>query len=163
MKNITEEQFVEIANQENCRADINERNLAISPTYVQYSCGAKDFLQKKVYPTWRTNKDATQVIGAFEIPRHQAFPISYIQLSIKPHLFSDLNFSPHINYFKTNTIIAFHCTTCGVYVIKDGSHRLLQCAVHGSDPVLDIYQVISGNWLSCNVDMKNFCECFAKS
>jgi len=63
------------------------------------------------------------------------------------------------NYFRTNNIIVFHCKSCGVHVVKDGNHRLLECAYHVKNPSLDIYQVSSEDWSNAKVDMKNFCEC----
>ena len=163
MKVITEEQFIVKAQQENCRANLEERKHAVSPSYVKYSCNAQDFLKEKTYPTWRTNRSATKVIGAYETPKNDALPISYVELSRKPHLFSEVNFNREKDYLKTTCIIAFHCETCGVYVVKDGNHRLLQCAVHSLNPDLDVYLVVSRDWSLCKVDMKNFCECISNN
>lgn len=150
------------ARQEKCRAKLEERNDAVSPRYVKYICSADELFCKKTYPTWRTNMDATKYIGAYETPRDQAFPISFGELAKRPHLFSEINFIEHEDYLKSTCIIAFHCQRCGVHVIKDGNHRLLQCAYHKLNPTLEVYQVVSRDWTSCMVDMKNFCECISK-
>lgn len=159
MEPITENEFVLKAQQEHCHANLNERTEAVSPSYVKYKCFAQELLGKKTYPTWRINRDGTEYIGAYEISRNKAFPISYNDLSKKPQLFSKINFKKDENYLKSVCVISFYCEGCGVYVIKDGNHRLLQCVLYGLDPELEVYQVVSRDWSSCKVDMKNFCEC----
>jgi len=163
MESITESDFILRAQQENCRANLSERFSAIAPSYVRYKCFAQELLSKKTFPTWRTNRDGTEYIGACEIPRSQAFPITYSDLSKKPHLFPKINFDDKENYLKSACAISFHCEGCGVHVIKDGNHRLLQCALYGLNPELEVYQVNSRDWSSCNVDMKNFCECISNT
>ena len=156
---ITEGEFLQKAREENCQADLKERLNAVSPRYVKYVCAAEDLLNTNTYPTWRTNKDATEIIGAYETPKDRAFPISFIELAGKPQLFSQINFNERENYLSSTCIIAFHCEGCAVYVIKDGNHRLLQCAFQKINPEFTVYQVVSGDWTSCKVDMKNFCDC----
>jgi len=159
MEIITEREFLKKAQQEDCQADLSERLHAVSPRYMKYVCSADDLLRRKTYPTWRTNKDATKYIGAYEVPRDQAFLISFIELARKPQLFSQIKFNERENYLKSSCIIVFRCEGCGVHVIKDGNHRLLQCAFHKISAEFTVYQVVSVDWKSCKVDMKNFCEC----
>ncbi len=106
--------------------------------------------------------DGSRYVGAYEIPRGEAFPISYIDLSKKPHLFGAIHFDAKKDYLTTRSIITFHCMSCGVRVVKDGNHRLLQCALHNMNPDLEVYEVMSDNWSRSRVDMKNFCECISK-
>ncbi len=140
-------------------ANLDERRDAISPVYVQYSASAQVIVTGKTYPLWRTNKEGTLYIGAYEVPMGEAFPISYIALSKKPHLFGAIRFDAKRDYLTTRSIIAFQCKSCGVRVVKDGSHRLLQCALHKLNPELEVYELVSQNWSGGKVDMKNFCEC----
>jgi len=69
MKTISEQEFISVAQQEGCLAQLDERKDAVSPICVQYSISAQDMFERKTYPTWRTNREATQYIGAYEIPR----------------------------------------------------------------------------------------------
>ena len=94
---------------------------------------------------------------------HEAFPISYIELSMKPHLFDAIRFDIKKNYLRTTRIISFHCQSCDIHVVKDGNHRLLQCAFHKRNPQLEVYEVVSQDWSACKVDMKNFCECISNN
>ena len=161
MKTISEQEFISVAQQEGCRACLDERTDAVSPIYVKYAVFAQDMFEGKTYPTWRTDREAAHYIGAFEIPRGEAFSISYIELSMKPHLFGAIGFDVKKDYLITTRIITFHCQSCGVHVVKDGSHRLLQCAFHKLNPQLEIYEVVSRDWSACRVDMKNCCECIS--
>ena len=159
MKTISEQEFISVALREQCCARLDDRRDAISPLYVQYVISAQDLFERKTYPTWRTDREALQYIGAFERPRDEAFPISYIELSRKPHLFHAICFDVEKEYLRTTRIITFHCQSCGVHVVKDGNHRLLQCAFHKLNPQLEVYEVASHDWSACKIDMKNFCEC----
>ena len=161
MKVISEDEFIAVAQREQCRANLDERRDAISPSYVQYSILAQAILTGKTYPPWRTDKDGSWYVGAYEVPRGEAFPISYIELSKKPHLFDAVRFDATKNYLTTRGIITFHCMSCGVRVVKDGNHRLLQCVLHKLNPELEVYEVMSQNWSAGKVDMKNFCECIS--
>jgi len=163
VKTISEQEFISVAQQERCQASLDERRDAVSPIYVEYAISAQDMFERKTYPTWRTDREAAKYFGAYEIPRGEAFPISYIELSTKPHLFGALGFDVKEDYLTTTRIITFHCKSCGVHVVKDGSHRLLQCAFHKLNPQLEVYEVVSRDWAACKVDMKNFCECISNN
>ena len=163
MKTISEQEFIAVAQQERCCAFLDERRDAVSPIYVRYAISAQDMFERKTYPTWRTDREATQYIGAYEIPRGEAFSISYIELSMKPHLFDAIRFDIKKNYLATTRIISFHCQSCDIHVVKDGNHRLLQCAFYKLNPQLEVYEVVSQDWSACKVDMKNFCECISNN
>jgi len=161
VKAISESEFIAVAQDEHCQSIVSERSDAISPIYLLHSILAQAMLSGKTYPTWRTNREATQLIGAYEVPREEAFPISYIELSKKPHLFDAIHFDVAMDYLVTKRIISFQCSSCRVRVVKDGNHRLLQCARHKLNPQLEVYEVVSQNWSASRVDMKNFCECIS--
>jgi hypothetical protein len=156
---ITEQEFLSVATEEDCHANLDERFQATSPTYTTYLSLAQDFLKAGAFPPWRVSRDANEYVGAFEVSREEAFPISYSELSNKPNLFMALTFDPQIDYLKTNRIICFHCRTCGVRLVKDGNHRLLQCALRNVNPEIRIFELSSTDWSASQVDMKNFCNC----
>lgn len=157
--NIDENVFMDIATKEKCRAYLSERRDAVAPTYVKYSISANEIFRKEIYPTWRTNDEQTKYIGKYQSPRSEALPITFHELALRPNLFAEIGFDLNKNYFQSNNIIVFHCSSCGIYLVKDGNHRLLQCAVHGTSSTLTIYEVASNDWSRCKVDMKNFCKC----
>jgi hypothetical protein len=159
---IDENEFVSLATAERCRACLSERSDAKSPTYRRYSVRADEFMGENVYPTWRTNKDRTEYIGSFETPPTDAFPIKYGELALLPNLFDAIQFGASKDYLASHNVIAFYCTSCGVRVVKDGNHRLLQCAVQNIAPEITVYEVVSNDWRKCQVDMKNFCKCISK-
>jgi len=161
MTAISEQDFLAIAGNLYCRANLDERREAISPDYIMYSLSARSLLDQKTFPPWRTNYNASRYVGAVETPRSEAFRISYGELAQKPLLFDAIIFDPAQDYFGTNIIIVFHCQTCGVRLVKDGNHRLLQCALRGLDHELQIIEVRSHNWSASRSDMKNFCECIS--
>lgn len=161
--NIEENEFISLAMQEQCSACLGERSDAVSPDYLRYVVSAREFMNENTYPTWRTNKDKTRYIGAYERSPTEAFPITYQELALHPELFSEINFDSKKNYFNSNNIITFHCTSCGVRVVKDGNHRLLQCAVQNSYPEVTLYEAVSHDWRLCKVDMKNFCKCISNN
>lgn len=142
---------------------MDERRDAVSPIYVEYSISAEEMFARKTYPTWRTDREVAQYVGQYEMPPGEAFPISYVELAAKSHLFDAIGFDVKKNYLTTTRIITFHCQTCDVHVVKDGSHRLLQCAFHKRNPRLQVYEVASRDWTACRVDMKNFCECISNN
>ncbi len=162
-ENIDESEFMSLATKEQCQACLSERSNAMAPNYIKYIIPANEFISENTYPTWRTNKDQTRYIGSFETPPTEAFPITYHELALKTELFSEINFDPFKNYFKSKNIIAFNCMSCGVRVVKDGNHRLLQCAIQGCSHELTIYEVVSQDWTRCKVDMKNFCKCISNN
>lgn len=165
MERIPEEKFRNIVQKESCSSSIiEEYSNAISPIFVKYTISAQDFLAKKVYPLWRTNHDGTKCIIECELGKVEAFPISFADFALKPHFFQTAKFDDKRDYFETNRIISFHCNSCGVSIIKDGNHRLLQYAIESKNKntlnrKLFIYEVISSDWSKCQPDMKNFCEC----
>jgi hypothetical protein len=163
MTQISEQEFLAIATAENCHAILDERMQAISPIYSVYSSSAQDFMKSRVFPPWRTTLEANQYVGNYRVSRKEAFPISYFNLSKQRQLFQSINFDPDKDYFRTNRVIAFHCRSCGVRLVKDGNHRLLQCALKRLDPELQIYEVSSENWSAAEIDMKNFCECISNN
>lgn len=160
---IEESVFVSLATREQCSACLSERSDAVSPDYRKYSVRANEFMNENVYPTWRTNKDKTEYIGTYETPPTEAYPITYSELASRPGLFSAIQFDASKNYLASHNVIAFYCTSCGVRVVKDGNHRLLQCAVQNIDPEITVYEVASNNWRKCRVDMKNFCKCISNN
>lgn len=160
---IDEREFISLAEQGGCSACLNERYDAISPSYRKYQIFAQSVLKNNTYPLWRTNKDKTVYIGAFETPPTEAFPISYNELAKLPTLFHDISFDPNRNYLNSKNIIVFHCTNCGISVVKDGNHRLLQCALNDCDTKFTIYEVASQDWKKSKVDMKNFCKCISNN
>ncbi|MCU7884933.1 MAG: hypothetical protein KZQ82_12145 [Candidatus Thiodiazotropha sp. (ex Lucinoma annulata)] len=160
---ISEYEFLSIASEEQCGACLSERIDSLSPIYIRYTAHAKEFIEDNTFPTWRTNKDQTKYIGRYQTPPSEAFPISFPELSLRTKLFSGVNFDPNKDYFKTRNIISFYCVSCGVHVIKDGNHRLLQCAVQDYNPEIIIYEVASKDWTNCEVDMKNFCKCISNN
>lgn len=162
-KSIDENEFMSIAEKERCRACLSERSDAVAPTYVKYAIPANEFITEEAFPTWRTNKEQTIYIGAYETPPTEAFPISFNDLAQQSNLFPEINFDPTIDYLKSKNIISFYCVSCGVHVVKDGNHRLLQCAVQGIKSDLDIFEVVSSDWSRCKVDMKNFCKCISNN
>ncbi|MBI5142713.1 MAG: hypothetical protein HZA20_11085 [Nitrospirae bacterium] len=159
--NIGESEFIALAEKEQCRACLSERSNAVSPHYRKYTIHADKFMIENVYPTWRTNKDKTKYIGAYETPPTEAFPITYQELASCPDLFSEIQFDAKKDYLGTTNIIVFYCMSCGVRVVKDGNHRLLQCAVQCSAPEITVFEVASNDWQRCEVDMKNFCKCIS--
>ena len=163
MTPISEQEFLAIASAENCRAILDERMQAISPIYRSYPSPAQEFLRRRTFPPWRTNHDASEYIDAYQMPRGEACSISYFELSEKPHLFASISFDPQRDYLCTATVIVFHCQSCGVWLVKDGNHRLLQCALRKLNPELQIYEVSSENWSGSRFDMKNFCECISNN
>lgn len=159
---ISQDDFCQIARNEGCLARLDERTYAIRPLFHKYTCAALDFIKDKTYPTWRTNKEKTKHIGAFEVSIENAEPTSFIEFAKYEHLFDDILFDKSKDYFQTNNVIVFHCLRCGVHVVKDGNHRLLACAYHSKNPSLNAYEVYSEDWSNAKVDMKNFCECICK-
>ena len=159
MTMLSEQEYLAVTTEENCRAILDERMQAVSPSYLSYNTTAQEFLRAGAFPPWRTNREAAECIFVCEVPRSEAFPISYHQLAKKPHLFGKLPFDPMRDYLLTNRIISFHCQICGVRVVKDGNHRLLQCAFQESNPELLIFEVRSNDWSASTIDMKNFCNC----
>jgi len=163
LANIDESEFIALAKKEQCRACLSERSDAVSPHYRKYMIHANEFMKENVYPTWRTSKDKTKYIGTYETPPTEAFPITYQELTSCPDLFSEIQFDAGKDYLGTLNIIAFYCMSCGVRVIKDGNHRLLQCAVLRSAPEITVFEVASNDWRRCKVDMKNFCKCISNN
>ncbi len=158
---IEESEFIANAEHERCSACLSERSDAVSPQYRKYTILSNEFMKENIYPTWRTNKDKTKYIGAYETPPTEAFPITYQELASRPSLFSEIQFNAERDYLDSLNIIVFYCIACGVRVVKDGNHRLLQCAVQGSVPELTVFEVASNDWRRCSVDMKNFCKCIS--
>jgi hypothetical protein len=159
IKTISQDVFFQIGRNERCGASLLECEDAIRPLFCEYTCAALDFIKDKTYPTWRTNKEKTRYIGEFQVSRENAEPTSFIEFAKYEHLFNEILFDKNQDYFLTNNIIVFHCVRCGVHVVKDGNHRLLACAYHGKNPILNVYEVSSEDWSNAKVDMKNFCGC----
>lgn len=160
---ISEREFLLLAKQEQCRACLNERNDAVSPDYLKYTILVNELLTDKTYPIWRTNRVKTLYVGEYETPPTDAFPITYLELAFHPELFKAIKFDSRKNYLKSLNIIVFHCTSCGIRVIKDGNHRLLQCVVYKSNLEITVYEVSSPDWQRSKVDMKNFCKCISSN
>lgn len=162
MTPISEQEFLAVAKSEGCTAILDERAEAIAPVYVTYASSAQRLLGQKVFPPWRTTLDGSHIVPEYEVPRSEAAPIAYLDLAQKPHLFAEISFDIGKDYFSTHTIIVFHCESCGVRLVKDGNHRLLQCAREGVDRKVTVYEVRSRNWNASTIDMKNFCECIPR-
>lgn len=158
---IQENEFDSRAKSERCRACLSERSDATSPIYHRYSVRADEFMGENTYPIWRTDKDRTKYIGSFETPPTEAFPITFRELALLQNLFESIKFETGKDYFVSHNVIAFYCASCGVRVVKDGNHRLLQCAVQKIAPEITVYEVVSNDWRNCQVDMKNFCKCIS--
>jgi hypothetical protein len=163
MKQITKDEFDKGAKDAVCRSVSDEYKLALSPTFWRYTISSKEFLSRKVYPTWRTNHDGTKYIGRCETDRTEAFAITYQLLKSKQSVLDALGFHSSYDSFAgdaaTKPFIVYHCRRCGVYVVKDGNHRVLRCEIHRIDRQFDIYQVSSDDWSCATIDMKNFCDC----
>jgi hypothetical protein len=156
---ISDEEFLAVVAAESCRSIINEGEQATSPAYVRYESSAQKLLGTRVFPPWRTSRDGALYVGDYRVSRTHASAVSFSNLARKTHLFDSIGFDPEKNYLLTNRLVAFRCLTCGVVLLKDGNHRLLQCAFHGLDPELLIYEVRSTDWHASTIDMKNVCEC----
>jgi hypothetical protein len=159
MIEIDENELLSIAKNENCRAYLGEKDSARSPQYWKYIVESSEYIKQSVFPVWRTNRDRTKYIGDFNVPTSEAFPVSFIDLASLTGIFGEIGFDPDHNYLSSSNIIEFHCSQCSVSVVKDGNHRLLQCAFHEISLPITIYRVGSDNWKECKVDMKNFCLC----
>jgi len=156
---IEEDEFISIAQIEDCRSCLSERTDAILPAYYKYQIQAKDLLNSDTYPIWRTSKCMKTYIGDYKISPTEAYLITYYRIALCQWLFDDIKFYLENNYFDTNNIIIFHCSSCNVRIVKDGNHRLLQYALYRNDVLLTVYEVSSADWTRSKVDMKNFCKC----
>ena len=155
----SEQDLIAIATIENCTACLWERTQALDPTYVRFPVPAQNLLASATYPPWRTTPDGSRYVGEYEVGREAAAIDVFPEWARKSHLFSDIRFVPTVDYFKTTTIISFYCEACDVRLVKDGNHRLLQCALSHVNPTLTVYEVRSFSWRHSTVDMKNFCSC----
>ncbi len=163
LENIDEKEFVSITIKEQCTANLSERCDAVAPSYIKYTSQTRELIEGNAYPTWRTNRERTRYIGSFETPPTEAFPISFHELSLLPALFSEIRFNPTNDYFRSKNVITFYCDSCSVRVVKDGNHRLLQCAVQDISNEVTVYEVVSKDWHNCKIDMKNFCKCISSN
>ena len=114
-----------------------------------------EFLQHEVYPTYRLNKLGNALTGEFE--DKEATPISFISLTERPELLAALISEGHVS--KNDAVLAYHCESCKVWVIKDGIHRLSKWAVDKENREITVYQVASNNWSQALLDMPNYCKC----
>lgn len=162
MININESEFIALTKKEHCTAGLYELLNAKKPQYRKYTLHAIEFMEGNVYPIWRTNKDKSKYIGEYETPPTEAFPITFQELASCPHLFPEIQFDEKKNYLWTLNFIVFYCISCGIRVVKDGNHRLLQCAVRGITPEITVFEVASRHWRRSKGDMKNFCKCISK-
>lgn len=140
---------------ENSRAFHSEWRHCVEPRFTKYRTTLSAFLSHDVYPTYRLDKSGVSLTGAFE--DKEASPISFLSLAKRPDLIETLLKEGYIS--KNNTVLAYHCESCGVHVVKDGIHRLCKWAVEGTDLEIDVYQVSSRDWSGAPVDMPNFCRC----
>ncbi len=74
MREILEDEFLHIAREEGCRAPSLKRQIkgAVSPKYFQYEIASQELFAKKIYPLWRTDRDATHYIEDYRIPKECA-------------------------------------------------------------------------------------------
>ena len=93
------------------------------------------------------------------MPRVSARTATFREWAQMPQHFADIKFDPRHNYLTSRTAITFFCETCGIRLVKDGNHRLLQCAITGSDVKFNVYEVRGRSWTRSTVDMRNFCSC----
>ena len=158
MVRIEKNEFTKVVSDCNCRSQLEHEN-SVSPEFWKYTIDSQEFLKKNgVYSIWRTNEDRTAFVSDF---RASAFPITFNELAKNQDLFPKFDFQPTSNYFGNQDIIVYHCKSCGIRVVKDGNHRLLQCVLENINPNITAYEAASSNWLTSNVDMKNFCRCFS--
>ena len=155
------EEFESVAAAEGCRSIICERMQAEAPTYVRFQIPAQSLLALLTYPPWRTTLDGHKCILAYEVDRTAAAVATFPEWVKMPHLFTSIGFVPGHDYWQTSSVLSFFCESCGVRLIKDGNHRLLQCAFSRASPCITVYEVRSHSWHRSSVDMKNFCACIS--
>jgi hypothetical protein len=155
------EEFESVAGSERCTSILWERMEAEAPTYVRFQIPAQRLIALPTYPPWRTTLDGGTCIVAYEVDRTAAAIATFPEWGHKSHLFTSIKFVPGHDYLQTSLALSFFCDSCGIRLIKDGNHRLLQCAVSGTDPCFTVYEVRSHSWRRSSVDMKNFCACIS--
>jgi hypothetical protein len=151
---ITPHEFVEFE-KTNSRSAYNEWLYCLDPKFTKYRIVVNNFLTNNVFPTYRLAKSGTQLTSIFQ--DREATPISFVALARRPELIESLLSEGFIS--TNDTVLAYHCSTCGVRVVKDGIHRLCKWAVEGSDREITVYEVSSRDWARAPVDMQNYCAC----
>lgn len=151
---ITPKEFMDYE-RNNSRAFWDEWIDAISPCFERYQIYSSDFLSREAFPTYRLDETGNQLTLVYQ--DKNATPITFSDLSVRESLFTPLL---REGYISTNeTILAYHCTNCLVWVIKDGTHRLINWAVKKENRLITVYQVSSRDWSRAQVDMPNYCKC----
>lgn len=151
---ITPYEFMEFETT-NSNASHNEWLYCIEPKFTRYRIMVSAFLSSNVFPTYRLDKSGARLTGVFQ--DKEASPISFLTLANRPDLTETLL---EEGFISTNdTVLAYHCETCGVRVVKDGIHRLCKWAAEGTDREITVYEVSSRDWARAPVDMPNYCRC----
>lgn len=156
-KTITPKEFIDYECQHS-RAAMNEWVYSINPEFVKYRINSSEFLSKEVYPTYRLDESGGKLTAVCEDKK--ATPITFTELSVRKELVGALLEEGYKS--KNDTVIAYHCAKCCVWVIKDGIHRLITWTVNGENRIITVYQVSSCDWSRACVDMPNYCKCSNK-
>jgi hypothetical protein len=154
MERITPEEFMNIE-EINSRAIKCEWIKSIDPKFRKYKCNLLSFLSQEVFPTYRLDTSKTKLTSVYEDKK--ATPITFSELIKHPNLYQTLIREGFKN--TSTNILAYHCSKCNVFVIKDGIHRLIKWSIEQDDKELIIYQVESDDWSNANIDMPNYCKC----
>lgn len=154
---ITPKEFIDFENLYS-RTLKNEWIFSIDPIFRKYQCNISSFISQKVFPIIRIDKYG-KLTSKYE--DREASSIKFSELSKNFHLYSILTNEGYYN--KGSDILSYHCSTCNIFVIKDGNHRLIKWIADKKEEMLNIYQVSSHDWSKAKTDMPNYCECIKKT
>jgi len=114
-----------------------------------------------VFPAWRVDAARRVAVTDPNVPCARAGGISFAELAGLPELIArpPIGFEPAADYYGNNHIALARCDRCGVRLVKDGNHRLLQSTCRGTDETVFVYEVTSSEWLHCRGDMRHLCGC----
>ncbi len=133
----------------------NEWLLCIDPKFSKYQIMLNEFFERDVYPTYRLDKSGNVLTGKYE--DKEAIPITFSSLAERPELLSGLVNEGYVS--KNDSVLAYHCESCKVWVIKDGIHRLSKWLVEKLNMKITVYEVASNDWSHATLDMPNYCKC----
>lgn len=139
-------------------ANGDEWAYSINPEFAIFSMSLDRFLAMKTCPTHRLHRSGEALTPIFQ--DRSATPITFSELLERPDLARELIFDPY-RPDENNTILAYHCNGCDVWVVKDGCHRVTTWGHHKENREIDVVRVSSGDWSRARVDMPNFCTCGA--
>ncbi|MEW8629139.1 MAG: hypothetical protein AB2591_03990 [Candidatus Thiodiazotropha sp.] len=151
---ITPKEFIDFE-KANSRSSQFEWLFCLEPKFYRYRVSLTDFLQNKVYPTYRLNNSGAALTGAYE--DSTATPISFIELKERPELLEAILNEGYVS--ENDSVLVYRCERCGVTVVKDGIHRISRWMIDNEKKELSIYEVVSTDWSKAIVDMPNFCKC----